>query len=1116
MESITATNTLHTIFNFLDRNDITLSEVINYGVQFDSADILPNSFDINEEWDDDKQDYEAMKLLPEKYKDCVCIRSTPDGNCFFNSASLIVFGNENFNIQLRLAVMVELMIHSQFYLQQKIFEQDIIYREEALNSGNSRIINNNYGFKKESEYISELKLMCKPNSWNSMIAFFGLASVLHRPIESLFPNTNNKFMNQIYNRIILPRQNTKDLPKCIIMWSSCSAKQFQMTYQANHFVPVFKRKNNFIQDLPFSQNNFIDLSIFKDDELLVMQNCLSIAKDKEPVYDEIKCEDYNYNFQSVYNDDDDNYQSSIKNDHQLQPVIENDKRKQNQNLAGLFMGIDSSFIPNVENINGYLIYQEAKDFQFTITRKDALDKLILCVIDDQEPNYYWRSWQVSNYYLVELLRKQSEFPPQISITVKKTYESNKILTKYCYCGGCNINEKVTFKIAINKLDLISSENLVNISVIFSLNKNQCKHLEGKTFGQCRGLSRQKLMEFDCKSPRNIRKQILSTVKSEIRYTGNRQGIPSANSARMINSAKKTNKQLGYNLCERLHAAILDINRKEKDEFLRINGSKSAVKRRIWGFIQEPIQTQPLSIPIFNEAAIVYYHDHVHENPGIFLDYTGQLVKSIPYCLTSINNTTENYKRILNAFFTMPLLGKKSDAPPVDVFELVTNDLSANNLQHYLHIYRQKELQLFNSNSVPYLINTDCARNLLVAVLKEYNNETPEQYFNRIINTIITNEEFDSSKVLVGWCYGHAIRAVRHHIRSKKFTIEEGGSREILAKFAMRVWNSVRVKENIDEIENEIDRWEWLMIQKNLELINKRVSLIKKNRFRDNFGEISLHDLPSIDFESNQNLEDLDLAVYPQNLPLNSDKINNTWTYTIMGDPLLKIIQNYNSYELLILQLGININVQLDITTQSIINPFYSINLKNYLERFWWKTIILWSNLIPAIKNRTRRTTATVEVENNIVKNFDIGKKNLPIDEYIYVRTQTLKSTQNLIAERLMCRSFGQQNQDQNELNEQWQPKKKRTFTNEESRIIKNFKIVMDYRKNTDSPSQYRIAREIREISTQNIGFNQSMVSRLYNGIDIPKCDRTITAINNWIDKELEKKENQENLNREII
>ncbi|RGB40780.1 hypothetical protein C1646_798050 [Rhizophagus diaphanus] len=114
---------------------------------------------------------------------------------------------------------------------------------------------------------------------------------------------------------------------------------------------------------------------------------------KEPVlneiHDEIKYEDYNYDFQLVYNDDDDiNCQSSIKNNRQLQPVIENDKRKQNQNLAGLFMSIDNSFTPNVESINSYLIYQEAKDFQFTITRKDALDKLILCVIDDQEPNYY--------------------------------------------------------------------------------------------------------------------------------------------------------------------------------------------------------------------------------------------------------------------------------------------------------------------------------------------------------------------------------------------------------------------------------------------------------------------------------------------------------------------------------------------------------------------------------------------------------------------------------------------------------------------------------------------------------------------------------------------------------
>src|SRR5436853_1591440 len=116
-------------------------------------------------------------------------------------------------------------------------------------------------------------------------------------------------------------------------------------------------------------------------------------------------------------------------------------------------------------------------------------------------------------------------------------------------------------------------------------------------------------------------------------------------------------------------------KKEKEEFLKKNGPRSAAKCQMWGFIQEPIQTQPLSITIFNEAAIVYYHYHVHENPGIFLDYTGELVKPVPYYLTK-GDGADAYKRILNAFFTMPSspVGKGSSALPVNVFEMITNEL----------------------------------------------------------------------------------------------------------------------------------------------------------------------------------------------------------------------------------------------------------------------------------------------------------------------------------------------------------------------------------------------------------------------------------------------------------
>jgi hypothetical protein len=40
MDSTTATNALHFIFRFLEKKDITLNKVIEYGAQFDSTNIL--------------------------------------------------------------------------------------------------------------------------------------------------------------------------------------------------------------------------------------------------------------------------------------------------------------------------------------------------------------------------------------------------------------------------------------------------------------------------------------------------------------------------------------------------------------------------------------------------------------------------------------------------------------------------------------------------------------------------------------------------------------------------------------------------------------------------------------------------------------------------------------------------------------------------------------------------------------------------------------------------------------------------------------------------------------------------------------------------------------------
>ncbi|CAJ0648000.1 2403_t:CDS:1, partial [Entrophospora sp. SA101] len=53
-------------------------------------------------------------------------------------------------------------------------------------------------------------------------------------------------------------------------------------------------------------------------------------------------------------------------------------------------------------------------------------------------------------------------------------------------------------------------------------------------------------------------------------------------------------------------------------------------------------------------------------------------------------------------------------------------------------------------------------------------------------------------------------------------------------------------------------------------------------------------------------------------------------------------------------------------------------------------------------------------------------------------------------------------------------------------LVERFKSVVDYRKNITTTSQKQIAKEICLNSKVEIGLNQSMISKIYNGTDIPK------------------------------
>ncbi|POG66446.1 hypothetical protein GLOIN_2v1482377 [Rhizophagus irregularis DAOM 181602=DAOM 197198] len=161
-------------------------------------------------------DNTAEKILHLQYPHLTSAAVFSNGDCLLNSISLIFNANQMLALQFRLAMVVELMKFSNFYLSQKIFEQDYYFSDIALNSAKNSDMPTTYN--KEREYISEIAYISKPHQFCSIIGLYGLASVIQRPIMSIYPPTVSQLISSLYNKLIEPRIKAYDEP-IMIMWT---------------------------------------------------------------------------------------------------------------------------------------------------------------------------------------------------------------------------------------------------------------------------------------------------------------------------------------------------------------------------------------------------------------------------------------------------------------------------------------------------------------------------------------------------------------------------------------------------------------------------------------------------------------------------------------------------------------------------------------------------------------------------------------------------------------------------------------------------------------------------------------------------------------------------------
>ncbi|GBC21856.2 vertnin [Rhizophagus irregularis DAOM 181602=DAOM 197198] len=971
----------------------------------------------------------ACLLLPDEFNGYICADTTADGNCLYNAVSYFFIHENSLSTQLRLSTILELMAYADEYLVLEVFEKDYSYSDRAFSKANNKRYQQPE-YRNIAPFVAEIMEMCRIGAWSPLGALYGLASVLERPIQSIYSPINSPLLRG-FTRIIEPRKQKYDVA-IAVLWSvggvneKKAKKLLSSNYFApNHFVGCYLKNKSTVNypinfDFNFEESTFFEDPNFDSDTSTIVNDESTLFEDQN-IDSEMNIKDIiNTNYEEnilLNNQNSDskmnikgitntNYEENILLDNQnsdsrmnIKDIINTNYEENilldNQNsdsnvkenvysedynvnsdfnnitldntskLVGLLTHTDVSKIPNSTLKGDLICYEAAKDFTIELPRSQVLRDFVDIILINDETHFKWKQTDESVYEIVSLLKNNKNFPPQIAVAIRKTHKDfySKMLVLDLYCQGCYGNrdkDRSTFSVKINKQELFLEKEIIHIIVNFNKEKNICQHEQGKSYGQLRGYARKESaikMISDKLYPRQLRQYALNNISSESRFTGNRQNVPTASAAKTLSAQIKPKKSI----IERIHIAIASINETHKSQYIFENGEEAAKKIKMWGYIQPPIKTVPLSIFLLNEASLCYYHMYAGNDPGVFIDYTGSLVRSLPKYLISTHSNTmlsQSEPRILNALMSMNS-GSGLDAPIINIFEIITNDLTASNLENYLRTLRSEEKRIYGFNVIPFLINADCGKNILLACLHAYNNESYAEYIKRMLNDLYEKKEHDNSKVIIAWCYGHSIRAVCQYVKDKKFVIScqcKCCDKKLLSKFAMKIWNNVRIQETLYNAEIKARLWHWILEQKTLKL---------------------------------QDLE-IDISKISNLVTLNLDYDFNEDAFTEISD-LDNLLDKDDS----------------NIISEIYENSLQNSNQNNEFQQFYWKytfnneTLVLWSNVVTQIRERSRKTTATIEVENKIIKHYDIKQRNLDLDKYLYERTNALKANQLLVADKLI-------------------------------------------------------------------------------------------------------------------
>ena len=188
----------------------------------------------------------SINLVTTKSVNFIPHRTSADGNCLFNSASLVVTGDESLSATLRILVCIELFLNAKFYAyhpyqedaeERSLFDYDNTPFTYALSESSAPRFGDD---DRQSCVRKEAIFMALIKEWASLICILALSTVIRRKICSYYPIIGLPAIEQLMNEGINPRLTCEYNDVFDVLWfrDSNFVNTDGKAYEPIHFVPL--------------------------------------------------------------------------------------------------------------------------------------------------------------------------------------------------------------------------------------------------------------------------------------------------------------------------------------------------------------------------------------------------------------------------------------------------------------------------------------------------------------------------------------------------------------------------------------------------------------------------------------------------------------------------------------------------------------------------------------------------------------------------------------------------------------------------------------------------------------------------------------------------------------